>query len=214
MGNFNDRVVDGLSKINGPLYGEGLLEALKASMIKENVFQALFGLLGERIFIDEIPSYNDSIIPLIEFWWKAETYQSRNSFFTGSLDGRILLPAQIDRKKALPNYSRRIGNAFQRFLGGDNHNLFDVVPGLIEFGFGMNFRYDQIFQITGLTLPAIAMTIPAKFDLRLLQLQRPEVDWVSELDADEIGFVETYRITIADENSHVLIPEGVLSDNR
>lgn len=210
MGNFEDRVEQSVEKVTGPLYGDNLLSELKKAMIKEQVFQSLFGVNGERIFVEEIPSYNDTVIPLIEFWWKSETYASRNTYLPGAVIGRIVLPLQIDRKNARPNFSRKVANMFQRFLGGDNHNLFDVVPGLIEFGYQMIFSYDHLLQLDGKNYPTITITVPTKFDLRLLQLQLPEIDWAGPLDTEEIGLIETYKITIADENSVVRIPEGVL----
>jgi len=209
MANFSDRVLAPLALITGGLVGADMLSRLKADMIGQRVFQAMFGSQGERIFVDEVPSYNETIFPLIEFYWNNESVQSQDTFLTGTIKGRIILPSKLESKSDI-NIQRGIAAAFARFIGSAKCNVIPNVAGLIEFGVNIEFRYDRLFLMQGLTAPAIDFTIPFKFDLHWLAQTHPEVDLSDDLDAALVGWVESYSIKVLDDNQDVIIPEGVL----
>lgn len=153
-------------------------------------------------------SYNDTIFPLVEFWWDSETYDNDDVYFSGMIKGRFLLPIKFDGNF---NLQRRIAAAFMRFLGAGQHNLFKRVLGLIEIGAGISFQYDQIFVADGIQCPAITFRMPFKYDLRVFTRAHADVDYKDRLDADLIGMIESYGIEVKDEEGDVLIAEGTLS---
>jgi hypothetical protein len=208
MGNFKDRVDKPLAKVQGPLPGEDLIPAVKAAMLAQPVFQALFGKDGSRIFTEKLPNYNDTIVPLIEFRWKGERWQSQHTRIYGTLIGDIVLPAdlmgQTDRFRAL-------AAAFGRWVESD-HGLFSASSGLIEFGTNLEFKYDSAIKAGGDMFPVIDLTIPVVFDLTIFQAKHPEVDLEAPLDADLFGWIETYAIRIKDEKGNVKIDTQVLSN--
>lgn len=207
MGNYDEKVVKPLSKVTGPLIGQVLLPAVKRAMLEQKVFRLLFGKNGEQIFDKNLPNYNDTIVPLIEFQWKGERWQSQNTRINGIIGGMIVLPADLlghtDRFRA-------IAATFARWIESNN-GLFEVVPGLIEFGSNIDFKYDGAIQAGGSMFPMIAFTLPVVFDLALFQAQNQDVDLDGDLDAELIGWIETYKIRIKDEKSNVLIDTQTLS---
>jgi hypothetical protein len=207
MGNYDEDVKRPLSKISGPLIGENLLPSVKAAMLKQTVFQKLFGGSGDRIFIDELPSYNDTIIPLIELHWKGERWQSQNSRIYGTLTGMIVLPADLHGRT---DQFRAIASAVARWIES-NHGLFQAVSGLIEFGTNADFKYDGAIRAGGDIFPIIDLTIPVVFDLAIFRSENPEIDLDAALDADLFGWVEAYKIRIKDENGNVLMDSQTLS---
>ena len=207
MGNQQNRVADPISSISGGVVGAELLPALKAAMISQNVFKAMFGDDGKRIFFDKVPSYNETITPGIELYWKDETFQNWDTYLMGTLSGTIFLPTKLQGDV---NAQRSIAAAFSRFIGSDKHNLFEVVPGLIEFGLNMNFRYDRILVLDGGTLAGIDVTIPFKFDMKRLTQMKPDIDYHDDLDADLVGWIETIGLIVKDDNQHVFINGGVI----
>jgi hypothetical protein len=200
MANFEDRVEQPLALIQSPLVGANLLAAFKEKLTAQKVWQSMFGKDGERIFFDEIPNYNDTIFPLLELWWEAETYQSKNTRQSGSLVGRIALPVKLRGDKAVDhNDMRRVALAIQRFIGSDKCNLFSAVPGLIEFGLNTTFQYMRLFQQGAIQVPAIEMRVPVLFDLRLYQRLVPEAEVEGDLDAELLPIVSSYTIQPVDE---------------
>lgn len=210
--NLTDRFKTPISIVSGGLVGDNLLSQLKADMILQNVFKAMFGNAGERIFIDKIPSYNETIFPLIEFYWGNEVFQDGVTILSGNIQGRILLPTKIDTATDT-NVQRKIANCIQRFLGSKKHNLFSNVKGLTEFGYNSEWKYDRLVPISaGLVVPAIEFNIPYKFDLTWLRRNNEDVDYMDNLDAELVGWVEEYRIIIKDDNDNVIKSEEILSE--
>jgi len=210
MGNLNDRVVVPVGQIVGGLVGSNLLAQLKSDMVLQNVFKTMFGTSGERIFIAETPSYNETIFPMIEFYMSRETFQSFDTLITGSIMGRIILPVQM-LTKTDTNFQRALAAAFMRFLNSKKHSLFANVAGLIEFGANAEWVYDRMFVYTGVTAPAIDFTLPFKFDMQRYRLAKPEIDLDGDLDAALFGWVESYSLGVSSDDGEVLIPEGVIS---
>ena len=206
MGNYKENVEKPLSLITGELLGQSLLPAVKRDMLKQKVFQQLFGKDGRRIFTEELPSANDTIIPLIQFLWQSEQWQSRNTRVSGVIQGMIVLPADLMGKT---DKFRKIAGAFSRWMES-GHELFKEVKGLIEFGKNLSFRYDQAVKADATMYPIIQMTLSCLFDLQKFRLANPEIDLDAPLDAPEIPDISTYEITITDENLNVLIPTGIL----
>lgn len=208
MGNYDDRVAGPLSKISGILIGENLLPAVKEAMIQQGVFQKLFGSKGERIFVKDLPSLNDTIIPLIEFRWKGERWQSQNTRVFGTVVGMIVMPADLGGRT---DRFRAIVAAFMRWIDS-SHGLFAAVPGLIEFGTNADFKYDNAIRAGGTEYPVVDFTLPVVFDLTIFRAQNPEIDLDGALDAELFGWVETYAIRIKDEKGGVLIDTQTLSE--
>src|SRR5204863_227380 len=127
VGRAKDFLTTPLALIQGRLIGDELLAQVKARMITDAVWKAIFGVAGERIFVAELPSLNDTIVPFIEFSWAGEVFQNVDLYRTGSLDARIILPAQL---KGDFNRFRKIAAAWTRWVGGKQHRLFDYVAGL------------------------------------------------------------------------------------
>lgn len=206
-GSYEENVKDPLKEISGILIGDNLLPAVKAAMLVQPVFQKLFGKDGERIAIKQLPSYNDTIIPLIEFRWGKERWQSQHNRIYATVIGRIILPADLDGHV---DRFRSIVAAFMRWIES-KHTLFADVSGLIEFGTDADFKYDEAFRSGGDIYPIIDFILPVVFDLTIFAAENPEIDLDGALDADLYGWIETYRIKVRDENAHVLIDTNVLS---
>jgi hypothetical protein len=210
VGNYDDGVAKPLSKIQGRLIGEDLLPAVKAAMLEQTVFQKLFGSVekpGERIFVDELPSYNDTIVPLIELHWKNERWQSHDTLITGTLIGMIVLPADLMGRT---DRFRAIGAAFARWIES-SHGLFAASSGLREFGTNLQIGYDNAIKAGGDTYPVIDLVIPVVFDLNIFRAENPDADLDGVLDADLLGWIETYKIRMKDEDGTVRIDTKILS---
>lgn len=212
MGNEDTRVKVPIALVTGGLVGSNLLSQLKADMINQNVFKAMFGNTGERIFVAEVPSYNETIFPLIEFYWGNEIYQDGDCYLTGNIKGRIILPSKLGTKTDI-NFQRAVANCIQRFLGSKKHNLFAQVKGLTEFGWNSEWLFDRLLPISaGLVVPAIDFTLPFKFDMTWLRRNQEDVDFDGDLDAALVGWLESIFIQVSDENGDVLIVEGLISE--
>lgn len=207
MGNFDKKVAEPLSKISGPLIGENLLTAVKESMLKQGVFRKLFGEKGERIYTDKLPNYNDTAVPLIEFRWKGERWQSQHTRIYGTVVGSIVLPADLQGRT---DRFRTIVMAFTRWIEASN-DLFKRVSGLIEFGTNADFKYDEAIRAGADIFPVIDFNLPVVFDLTIFADENPEINLDGALDADLYGWIETYNIKLTDEDSNVLIDTQVLS---
>ena len=203
---YEERIQEPLDTVTGPLIGQDLLPAFKAAMLRQRVFQKIFGRKGESIFTDQLPSANDTIIPLLQLTWKSERWQSKNTRLFGVIRGLLVLPADLMGRT---DRFRPIAGAFSRWLAS-RHDLFERVGGLIEIGKNMDFNYEGAVKVDGTTYPAIDITIPCLFDQQLFRLANPEVDLDEPLDAAEIPDMTTYSITITDEDLNTLIPTGVL----
>jgi hypothetical protein len=202
MDSYQRSVEGPLKKMTGVLVGDDLLPALKACIVADGVMAGLFGAKGERIFTEKLPSYNDTIIPLVEFYWGAERYGNTRTKLTGTVKGRIVLPVNL---KGDTNKMRRIGATFERWLG-TNHALFTKVAGLTYFGHDMDAQYDRLIAVSqGLVLPCIELVLPYVFDIQLFQRVHPEVDLMAPLDAPAIGLIDTYTIKVTTEDETVTV---------
>lgn len=206
MGNLEDRVEYPLSKVTGPLVGGNLLDALKAEILAEPIFQRIFGCKGERIFTKDLPSYNETILPLIEFYWSRERVNNWDTLQTGAIEARIVLPVKF---RGDVNGQRQIAALFQRFMN-TRRGIFTTVSGLTELGVDTEYRYDKLLALNGLTLPVIEMTIPFAFDLKLFSQQNPELDLFGPLDGELVGFFEHYGFKLSNEQGDVLIDSATL----
>lgn len=213
MGNKQDRVEKPLKHISGPLIGENLLINFKKEIIKERIFQTMFGAHGERVFITDHPSLNETIVPAIMLDWRQETFNSNRAYFEGSLSGMVVLPTQLSGDT---NGLRRVGSMLQRWMGG-GLNLFDpssesFVPGLVKFGYGTSFDYSGLADYSGIKFPSIQLSIPFMFDLELLRLQSDGFDPNQPLDDSDMGFLESIGLTVYEtENNTVIFNQGVIS---
>lgn len=217
---YQEQIEKPLECVTGPLLGHNLLDVFKELLIKDKIFRMLFGEKGERIFVRELPSINDTIIPLLELHWKAEAWQSRNAYVTGTVGGSIYLPPDLigrtDRFRPIAGALVRAMESFTRVVDEETNSyklvqpIFDRVAGLTEFGKNIAFNYDNAIRAGADLIPIIEMVIPCKFDLHLFRLAYPEIDLDAPLDAPEIPDIATYAIEITDENLNVLIPEGTL----
>jgi hypothetical protein len=205
MGNQDARVDKPISLVTGPLVGSELLESFKQELITENVFQIMFGIKGERIFHEEIPNLNETILPAMLLSWKSETFNSNNTYFQGFINGWIVLPVKLEGNY---NSLRRVASMVQRFMGGAM-KIFARVPGLTEFGYGTEFNYDGLARFDGLAAPVIQMNIPFKFDLQLLRLDVAGFDPSAPLDASDEGFVTANIIDFINAENSTLLDEVI-----
>lgn len=206
MGNYDEDVKKPLSEVTGPLLGQVLLPKFKEQMKEQKVFRMLFGKDCERVYVDELPSYNDTIIPLLEMRWSSESWQSKNTRVSGMINGMLILPADMLGRT---DQFREIAAAFARWIES-RHNLFKEVPGLIECGKNITFKYDDAVKADATTFPIVRFTLPVLFDLQKFRLRLDDIDLDAPLDAPRIPDITTYSITITDENLNVLIPTGIL----
>lgn len=208
-GNHRTRLEAALAQVEGTLVGSNLLSKLKEKMLTQTVLKTLFGNAGERIFINQSPNYNESIVPALELTWESEIGRSADVYHPGTIKGMIVLPAKF---KADVNQQRLIGAVFQRFLESKACNLFGDVAGLTKFGYETSYRYDRLLHNSGWDGPVIEMSIPVLFDMRLFQRSLENWDILADLDAGELGLMETYLIALFSEEGDELIAQGVLSE--
>lgn len=206
MGNVDTKVKGSLSLIGGELPLDNLLATMKSEMVKQTVWQRMFGVNGENIFTDRMPSYNDTILPALELYWDGETFQSHDTIVSGTIQGKFLMPVML---KGDYNYFRRVAAAFARWLAS-RHQMFTLNPGLIEFGAGVSFRYNQIIEANGISMPIIGLTIPFKLDLTLFRQLRPEIDLTGDLDEALWPDVTSYEIKQLDDNGVEITGAGAV----
>jgi hypothetical protein len=191
LGNLKTRVESSYTSINGPTVGDNLLTEFKTQLIAQDVFKTMFGTNGERIFINQSPNINETITPGLLLSWKNEKFFTFDNYFSGEISALVILPVQLTGDF---NSLRKVGQVFQRFIGGPM-NLFKNVSGLIEFGYGTSFGYELLAKFDGFQCPAIALTIPFKFDLQLLKSQYGEFDFYRDLDDSDVGLIESILAT-------------------
>jgi hypothetical protein len=212
-GNHDTRTVQALNLNNGHLIAGNIMEAIKECMLLDEVMKTLFAQDGSRIFISDVPSYNETIVPLFEMYYQKETFRSNTAYFDGTLLARIVLPTSVQGKL---QEMRRVGAIFQRFLGSSyfNANIFPKVPGLISLGYESEFSYDKVLQMTGFALPFIEIILPFRIDMLKLQNDDTSYDIDGPLDSDEIGWIESHLIKLAaeDDNQQVVTEIEVLSE--
>lgn len=209
MSNRTNRVDVPLETVTGPIFGSALLSTLKSEIIKEPVLQTMFGTDGNRVFIEDLPSLNESIVPCIMARWRQDQYRSNNTYLDGSILAEIVLPTRLIGDF---NSLRRVGSIFQRWLGS-RCNLFAYPEnkGLVLFGFESTFNYEGLAVANGVKCPAIQVNIPFRFDLALL---RGDYDPELPLDKSDIGFIKSLGLKVFnEENNQTLIAEGDLFEN-
>jgi hypothetical protein len=206
-GNLSSRVKRAILTTTGIIPGADLFAIFKSEIQNEPVMRTLFGESCERVFHDKKPNLNETILPCLLLAWKNETFTSNDTYLEGSIEAAICLPVMLTGNF---NELRQVGQIFQRFMGG-RVSMFDKVPGLVRFGVGMAFDYTNLAEFDGLTCPVITIQIPFRFDLQLLRIQRPEFDPSAPLDAEDLGWAESFRARFFNaENNDTLIDEGVL----
>lgn len=191
-----------LSKIKGVRPGENLLDEFKRLMMGQDVFRQMFGRDGQRIFVNRLPSYNDSILPLFEMYWGRDNYQNSDVYQSGSIDARIVLPAQLTGKFDL---FRKVAATLMRFMGSESFDIFTPVPGLTHFGVGTQFDYSKVLQVSGFTAPVIGIQIPYELDLLYFRQLHPEIDLLGDLDAELIEDLRSYEVNLTDDDQDVLV---------
>lgn len=198
MNNLQNRIKSPKSDVVGVLVGENLLDVFKSEMIKERVFQRMFGTGGERIYINEMPNVNETITPFVLASWSKERFNSIDTYFEGNIDVSIVLPTQI---KGDYNALRHVGAMFQRWIG-TTMNCFDKVLGLIEFGANSDYDYNGLAVFSGANCPVIKINMPFKFDLQKISHGMSDeygFDPLSSLDdAQNDVILERYGLIVVD----------------
>jgi len=195
MSNNQETRVDApINLVEGPLIGRNLMKAFKDQLILQKVFREMFGDSGERIFFHQMPNINETIVPVLVMRWGSDKFKSIDTYFEGTIDCAIGLPARVDGDV---NALRQVGNMFERFMGGPM-KMFDptINPGLIKFGVDTEFKYGGIFNLSGIQLPAIEFTIPFVFDMVRVGIDDPNFDFFADLDAANLPNTEEYDVTI------------------
>lgn len=195
MSNQNDRVDFPIDLVQGPIPGSTLLETFKTAIIQERVFKLMFGDQGERIFIKDLPSLNETILPCIMAYWRQDQYKSNTTYLEGSIKLEIILPVRL---RGDFNSLRRVATIFQRWLGSGNHDLYSSNKGLIGFGFDSSWNYESLAKLDAVAAPAIVANLPFRFDLALL---RNDYDPTMPLDESDLEFIEGVTATIFDEET-------------
>jgi hypothetical protein len=209
-GNQDKRVETPIELTTGPLPGEKLLESFKFAIAKENVFQIMFGLAGERIFVSERPDLNETILPAMILSWKNDNFKTNNNYLDGAVDCLLCLPTRLSGNY---NALRRVASMIQRWMGG-SMNLWAQNPGLTKFGYDAEYDYSgDLTSLSGFQCPVIQITFPFRFDLQLMRLQVPGFDPNRPLDSSDVGFLESIQLNVikTDDNSilqEVLVETG------
>lgn len=208
MGNTQDRVIKGLDEIVGDLIGFDMLEKLKEQIITQIPYQKMFGLKGERIFVNEDAAPNETILPLWEFQWDTETVQGQNSFQTGFINSRIIFPNNLSGKY---DFFRLVALSIARFFNSQSflNNFFGQVDGLNEFAENLSFAYNNTYKRGEITVPVLIIRIPFLFDINRFRILNPCTDLDGNLHDPLLRQIESYSLEITDddiENPTVLIP--------
>lgn len=201
-------IPEALDSIVGGVPGGELLEAFKASLMTEGVFKKLFGTNGERIICNTQSSLNTMIVPLLELRYKNDSSQSQETYITGRIEGRLILPSSLKEGDIV--LRRKIVLMLIRFLASEKFDIFERVAGLTEFGVNINFNYAVAFNVGIVNLPGILIDIPYRIDLHKWKMAHPEIDPVNTLDGAAF-IVETYVVGIQVEKDGVMTT--VLTDS-
>lgn len=208
MGNLETRAKAGVDQITGGLMGAELLQILKAAILNQKVFQTIF---RENVFVDEMPSYNDTILPAWEFRFNKELIEGTDLLHTGTINSRVLFPNNLAGKLS---FHRKIALAIGRFFKADRSDIFSQVSGLTEIGQKLDISYDLMFVQGGIQIPSIVLTFPFVFDVRRYRIENPEIPLDDKLDADLeeewTQFIEISGFDVDNENSEILIAESQL----
>jgi hypothetical protein len=188
MGSQNT-VTEAISSIVGGLPGGDILDRFKDSLLTEGIFQKLFGAKGERIICNKQVSLNTAIVPMLELRFRSDTAQSQETYIDGRIEGRLVFPASL--KDDDLTIRRKAAFAIIRFLRSDRFDLFERVPGLIEFGKNINFNYAVAFQVAMDSLPGILIDIPYRIDVHKWEMAHPEIDPSEPMDGNTFD-VDTY----------------------
>lgn len=206
MGNKDLRVDEGLDLIVGVMAGEEMIAKLKESLIKDKVFQTMFGADGRRIFCNEAVAYNDTILPLLEMNVDNETVVSRQGYQIGVVNARVLFPSNLSGKF---DVYRMVAMALARYFNS-KHCIDDFlrkVPGLLEFAEGAQYFYQNMFVHDALKVPALLMRWPYKIDLaRLRREEACTTDFDAKLSDKLIDVFESYFLELKSDNGTTLVP--------
>lgn len=207
MSNHNV-IPESLNSLVGGVPGGDILEAFKASLMTEGVFKKLFGTNGERIICNTQVSLNTAVIPMLELRYKTDNAQSQETALTGRVEGRLIFPSSV--KDADFALRRKVVLLIIRFLASEKFDIFERVPGLVEFGVNINFNYAVAFNVGIASLPGILIDIPYRLDIHKWKMAHPEIDPLNTLDGAAF-IVETYVVGIQVEKDGVMTT--VLTDS-
>ncbi len=186
----DERINQVFNSLAGGLPTDQLLESIKSIMLQEPLFQILFDETGSRINIDEVEPKVLTHTPYIQLRTASETYESSNTFLTGSIDTRILLPVSFSgdflKKK-------RLAHVFYRFFISDKfREIFTMVAGFEGFN-NIRFNYNAMFIVGRDRIPAIVMTLPFSLNLYRWKLENREIDYTEPLDG-ELNDITSYEL--------------------
>lgn len=203
LGNLSERAEKGIAQVTGGLIGENLLQVLKEAVLKQNVFKTIF---NENIFVDELPSYNDTILPAWEFRFNKELIEGFDLRHVGTINSRVLFPNSLIGNVS---FHRKVALAIVRFFNADRSDIFSKVSGLTEIGENIDITYDLLFVQGAVKVPSIVITFPFVIDIRRFTIENPEIPLNDDLDADLIK-EWTQLIEISNELGEVLIAKSKL----
>lgn len=206
-GNRDTRVNPAVTAVQGPLIGSNLLEAFKNQIKAQAVFKTMFGPNGERVYVNGMPSINESVLPALILGWASETFRSLNVYFDGQISALLVLPTQLTGDY---NAQRRVASVFQRFIAGPL-DLLEEVPGLIRFGVESTFEYQGLARFGGFDAPTIIMTLPFRFDLQLMRLGS-DYDPAADLDKADLDFIEGLLLEVKNDDGTELTSQEVLEN--
>ena len=214
MGNLQGRAVKAVETITPPLLGEFMFEVLRESIMLEPAFQIMFGGGTDKkdpeqshIFLNNLPSYNESVLPAWEFRFSTEKFEGDDLEVKGHANSRILFPNNLQGDLS---FHRKVVLAIVRFFNSAErlNDFLRKVSGLTEFGENLDVRYDLIFVHGGKRLPVITMGIDYIFDMRRFKNENPATDLNARLDADFLRDVTNRLRVLGDESTEEKISDA------
>lgn len=202
MSSNQARIDTEIGKITSLLPANNLPECIREEMKKEPIFQTIFGPNMERVKVNEVTSYNDSALPLLEMNWKSDRPSAGLGRATGSLDCRFIFPNNLS---GLFNVHRKVIMAWLQVIENRCSDIFPKVPGLIAVGADPQVQYGQMLLVGAMRLPLVTVDLDFLLDLQRFRSQNEAFDSTGTLDGEVFGYVEFYKSLFGNEDKEVLI---------
>jgi|TARA_Y100000034_G_C6910517_1_gene424639 hypothetical protein len=203
VGKTETRVKQGVNDVLGHIFGDSMLDTLKSALVIQEPFKTMFGENGERIFVEDFPAINESILPAWQFQFESDTIQGQDLYHRGFVSSRIIFPTKM--RGAFGLY-RKVAMVIARYFQSDKcvSDFIKNVPGLTEFGEDLTFNYGQVYRLSGVDVPVLTMRFAFQFDLRKVKLHFSDTDFNDDLHAELLGAFANY-IEITNDKEEILV---------
>lgn len=207
MSNAHRRIDNAQDLQTGKEPGNEILEKFKEVMLTEEVFKKLFGEDGAKISIDDSLNISEKNVPVLEIRIIKENFPTQNSYQTGTLEGRLLLPPSF---KGGYNSKRRLALMFARFLRSPKYmQIFDLVPGLRALGTNFAADYSILYRVGSISLPAIRMTFNYELDPVEWFRTYPEIDPYESLSGESFDIDSSDFNFLVDDTDEILVTSSI-----